>query len=168
MHSIPTHIRLRRMRCAMLFGALIVGQIYGATRAADASAKAFFGNWKYKQTCGYQHSATLSLTQAGEDVTGDWTDGTRLNGSDGSLKGSIRNGRLYVHYCGGDVHAGYAVCPTYETEESDYFTREGHDLAWYRKSGQQPHVTYEKYVVLHPVIKGQQLPVDNDCAGGKN
>jgi len=163
------NLRLRRSRGALLFGALIVGQIFCATYAADTSAaKAFAGNWKYKQTCGYQHSATVTLTQTGENVTGDWTDGTRLSGSDGSLKGTIRNGRLYVRYCGGDEHAGYAVCPSYETEESDYFAREGSDLDWYRKIGKKAESTYEKYVVLHPVIKGQRLPVDGHCTDDKN
>lgn len=169
MPSIPTHIRLPSSRSALFLGVLIIGQVFGAVRAADApSNKVFAGDWKYKQTCGYQHSATVTLTQTDKSVTGDWTDGTRLNGSDGSLKGSIRNGKLYVRYCGGDEHAGYAVCPSYETEESDYFAREGSNLVWYRKIGKKQESTYEKYVVLHPVIKGKPLPVDDRCTDNQN
>ena len=168
MFSITARICSRRHRSAFVLGALIVAQIFCATHAADFSTTSFAGDWKYKQTCGYQHSATLTLTESGEGVTGDWTDGTRLSGSDGSLKGSIRNGKMYVRYCGGDEHAGYAVCPSYEKEESDYFTREGNDLAWYRKAGKKSAATYEKYVVLHPVIKGQKLPLDNHCTDDKN
>ncbi|WP_139350907.1 hypothetical protein [Rhodanobacter sp. C01] len=169
MIPISTRNRLRRSRRALLLGVLVAGQILCVAHAADASdAKAFTGDWKYKQTCGYQHSATVTLTQTGENVTGDWTDGTRLSGSDGSLKGSIRNGKLYVRYCGGDEHAGYAVCPSYETEESDYFARQGSDLVWYRKVGKKEESTYEKYVVLHPVIKGKHLPVDDHCTDDKN
>lgn len=160
---------LRRFRRVLLLGALVVGQILCTAYAAGASkTNTFAGDWKYKQTCGYQHSATVTLTQTGEDVTGDWTDGTRLNGSDGSLKGQIRGDKLYVRYCGGDEHAGYAICPSYETEESGYFTRKGNDLVWYRRIGKKEDNTFEKYVVLHPVIKGKHLPVDDHCTDDQN
>jgi hypothetical protein len=165
MFFISTCIRSRQSRGAFLLGALVVGQILCAAYATGtAKAKTFAGDWKYKQSCGYQHSATVTLTQTGEDVAGDWTDGTRLNGSDGSLKGRIRDDKLYVRYCGGDEHAGYPICPSYETEESAYFIRKGNDLAWYRRVGN----TFEKYVVLHPVIKGKHLPVDDHCTDDQN
>lgn len=169
MFPISARMRLRWSRSVLLLGALVVGQIFCTAYATGTpKAKVFAGDWKYKQTCGYQHSATLTLTQTGEDVTGDWTDGTRLNGSDGSLKGRIRDGKLYVRYCGGDEHAGYAICPSYETEESGYFTRQGTDLVWYRRVGKKEESIFEKYVVLHPVIKGKRLPVDDHCTADQN
>jgi hypothetical protein len=153
---------LPKPRKVWLLGALFVGQTLAFAHAADTTkAQDFAGDWKYKQTCGYQHSATLSLTATDRDVTGDWTDGTRLNGSDGSLKGSLRDGKLYVRYCGGDADAGYPVCPAYEAEASAYFVRQGGDLVWYRKSDK----TFERYLVLHPLVKGGQLPLDTDCKG---
>jgi hypothetical protein len=165
MFSIPPHLRSRQFRFAFVLGMLVVGQILCTAHATNSpQAKAFAGDWKYKQTCGYQHSATVTLIQTGEDVAGDWTDGTRLSGSDGSLKGRIRGGKLYVRYCGGDEHAGYTICPNYETEEGGYFTRQGRDLVWYRRIGKPEESTFEKYVVLHPVIKGKRLAVDDHCA----
>ncbi|MHB1056291.1 MAG: hypothetical protein ACYC0F_00230 [Rhodanobacter sp.] len=169
MFSISACIRSRPPRGTLLLGALIVGQILCTASAADTSkAKAFAGDWKYKQTCGYQHSTTVTLTQTGEDVTGDWADGTRLNGSDGSLEGHIRDDKLFVRYCGGDEHAGYPICPSYETEESGYFTRKGNDLVWYRRIGKKEENNFEKYVVLHPVIRGKHLPVDDHCTDDNN
>jgi hypothetical protein len=162
-----SHLRLPKN---MLFlGALALAQALSVANASDAAAsKTFSGHWKYQQTCGSQHSATLTLSQAGDDVTGDWTDGTRLSGSDGSLKGSVRDGKLFVRYCGGDKQSGYAVCPTYEAEDSDYFIRNGKDLVWYRMVGKKGAHTFDKYVVLHPIIKGKPLPVDDHCTDNEN
>jgi hypothetical protein len=169
MFTVPARIRSHQSRNVLLLVALIVGQILCTTYATGApKTNTFAGDWKYKQICGYQHSATVTLTQTGEDVTGEWTDGTRLNGSDGSLKGRIRDGKLYVRYCGGDEHAGYPVCPSYETEESGYLSRLGSDLVWYRRVGKKEGNTFEKYVVLHPVIKGKRLPVDDHCTDDEN
>lgn len=169
MFPVPVRIRSRYSRGVLLLGALVFGQILCAACAADTpKGAAFAGNWEYKQTCGYEHSATVTLAQNGKDVSGDWTDGTRLNGSDGSLDGRIRDGKLYVRYCGGDEHAGYAICPSYEAEESAYFTRQGNDLVWYRRVGKREENTFEKYVVLHPVLKGKRLPVDDHCTDDQN
>ena len=161
--------RLRLPKSILFLGALALAQALCTANASGATAsKAFSGNWKYQQTCGSQHSATLVLSQTGNDVTGDWTDGTRMSGSDGSLKGSVRNGKLFVRYCGADEQAGYVICPTYEAEESDYFIRKGKDLVWYRMIGKKGANTFDKYMVLHPVVKGQPLPVDNHCSDNEN
>ncbi len=161
--------RLGLLKNMLFLGAVAVALSVSVTRASDATtSKAFSGHWKYQQTCGPQHSATLTLRAVGDDVTGDWTDGTRVSGSDGSLKGRIRDGKLFVRYCGGDEHAGYAVCPVYETGESDYFIRKGKDLVWYRMVGKKGANTFDKYVVLHPVVKGKPLPVDSHCTDNEN
>lgn len=152
----------RKSYRGVLLGVLLLGQGLAFAHAVGAAeAQDFVGTWKYKQSCGYQHSVTLDLSRAGNAVTGDWTDGTRLDGSDGSLKGRFRDGKLYVRYCGGDEHAGYPVCPAYEAEESGYLVRRGNDLVWYRKSGGN----FEQYVVLHRDMKGKQLQLDTDCKG---
>jgi hypothetical protein len=169
MFRISSRLRLHRAGAAFYVATLLLGQASGAAHAADGSnVSAFAGDWKYKQTCGYAHSAELNLTQTGTSVSGDWSDGTRLSGSDGSLKGTVRDGKLFVRYCGGDEHAGYAVCPSYDTRESDYFVRTGNDLAWYRESGEGKSRTFEKYVVLHAVSKGKRVVTDDHCTGQEN
>ena len=161
--------RRRLLKSILFMGALAIALSACVTRASDAApSNVFSGSWKYQQTCGSQHSATLTLHHAGDDVTGDWTDGTSLSGSDGSLKGSIREGKLFVRYCGNDDQAGYAICPKYEPEESDYFVPVGGDLVWYRMVGKKGANTFDKYVVLHAVIKGEPLPVDNHCSDHEN
>ena len=56
-------MRLCWSRSVLLLGALVVGQILCTAYATGTpKAKVFAGDWKYKQTCGYQHSATLTLT----------------------------------------------------------------------------------------------------------
>ncbi|HWX67422.1 MAG TPA: hypothetical protein VNZ27_13450 [Rhodanobacter sp.] len=168
MPPIPARIRLRQSCGALLLGALVVGQLLCTAHAKDTASNAFDGYWTYNNDCHYGHYAEIRLTQKGADVTGDWSDGTRLSGSDGSLKGHIRGDKLFVRYCGGDEHAGYAVCPKYEAEESDYLVRQGSDLVWYRGSGQGSARTFEKYVALHPSVKGKRESLDNDCPSDDN
>ncbi|TCV97211.1 hypothetical protein EC912_101206 [Luteibacter rhizovicinus] len=169
MFDIRSRTRLRLPRGVFVLGVLATAQVFCIASATDAGAtKPFGGNWGYKQTCGQGHSATVTLTQTGNDVAGDWTDGTRVSGTDGSLKGSIRDGKLFVRYCGGDEQAGYAVCPKYEANESDYFVRQGSDLVWYQMIGKKGENAFRKYVVMHPVVKGKPLPVDTHCAADAN
>ncbi|HEY9133207.1 MAG TPA: hypothetical protein VIM98_15745 [Dyella sp.] len=138
---------------------LLMVQGIGVACAADRS---FDGDWIYKQACGQHHAAHFTLTQNGDEVAGDWSDGTQASGSDGKLKGDIHDGKLFVRYCGNDESAGYAVCPNYEDDETDYFVRDGADLVWYRMLGKKGDNRFKKYVVLHP-SHGRAVPADNDC-----
>lgn len=168
MSSIPIRIRLRQTFGALLLGTLVAGQFLCLAYAKDTASNAFDGYWTYNNNCHFGHYAEIKLTQKGDTVTGDWSDGTRLSGSDGSLKGHIRGDKLFVRYCGGDEHSGYAVCPKYGAEESDYFVREGNDLVWYQGSGQGTARTFEKYVVLHPTVEGKHGSFDNNCPSNDN
>ena len=168
MFHIPARVRLRQPFGVLLFGTLVVGQLLCSAYAEDTASNAFDGYWTYNNNCHFGHYAEIKLTQKNTDVTGDWSNGTRLSGSDGSLKGRIRGNKLFVRYCGGDEHSGYAVCPKYETEESDYLVRQGSDLAWYRGSGKGTTRTFEKYVVLHPSVEEKRRSFDNDCANDDN
>jgi hypothetical protein len=168
MFPIPARIRLRQTFRALPLGALVIGQLLCSAYAKDTVSKAFDGYWTYNNNCHSGHYAEIKLTQKGGAVTGDWSDGTRLSGSDGSLKGRIRDDKLFVRYCGGDEHSKYAVCPKYETEESDYLVRQGSDLVWYRGSGQGTARTFEKYVVLHPTVEGKHGSFDNNCPSDDN
>lgn len=167
MFPTPAPIRLRQCR-SILFLALAFGQLLCIAHAAGmVDATTFAGNWKYIQTCGYKHSATLTLTQTGNEVSGYWSDGTRLWGADGPLKGHVRDGKLYVRYCSNDARAGYSTCPSYPTRDVDHFVRQGNDLTWYSGDDTVPEDRSEKYVVLHRVIKGQPVRVDDHCPDGQ-
>lgn len=96
-------------------------------------------------------------------MTGDWSDGDQSFGSDGKLKGHLRDGKLFVRYCGNDAQAGYAVCPAYESNETDYFVRQGDDLVWFQMTGKKGEGTFQKYVVLHPVVAGKPVATDDKC-----
>ena len=130
------------------------------TGCAMAATTDYSGHWIYQQTCGWQHVATLDLEQTDSTVTGKWSDGTRVRGSEGSLKGQLVDGKLYVRFCGIDERSGYAVCPKFGTEVTDHIVRRGSTLTWYRGSGNQ----FDKYIDLHPAVGGKPSVVDSDCS----
>lgn len=162
MFPIPARIHLRRSR-SVLLGTLVIGQLFCVAHAKDAASKAFDGYWTYNNDCHFGHYAEIKLTQKGADVAGIWSDGTRVEGWDGQLKGNVRDGKLRAKYCSTETNGGHAVCPSYDVSESDYFVRQGPDLIWYRSAGQGAGKTFDRYVVLHPSIKGKPGPVDADC-----
>lgn len=119
----------------------------------------FEGSWTYVQSCGWQHAATLELKQTGRQVTGSWSDGHRVSGDDGLLRGDVRENRLWVQFCSEGAQADAASrCPNFGSEFA-YLVRSGAALEWYRKFGSE----YKKYLVLHRVIEGEDVPVDDDC-----
>lgn len=134
----------------------------------DSTAEAFAGHWLYKQTCGYEHSVDLVFEQKGDDVTGQWSEGTRLSGSFGSLQGRVDKDRLYMRYCEGDERSGYAKCPEYDPESVDYFVRTGKDLVRYKGTGLGTAKTFEKDLVLHRVIKVRPTITDDHCPDDEN
>lgn len=116
----------------------------------------FSGQWAYRQSCGWQHSAHLELAESGSGAGGRWDDGTRARGDSGQLQGELRDGRLYLRLCSeGEGGGKIPACPNYG-EESAYLAREGAVLGWYRKSGD----VYRPYLKLHPVGAGQAVPDD--------
>lgn len=141
-----------------------------ADRASELESRlnlasiAFAGHWLYTQTCGYEHSVDLALDQKGADVTGRWAEGTRLNGSFGSLKGRVHDGKLFMRYCEGDERAGYMKCPGYAPESTDYFIRKGKDLIRYKGAGMGAARTFEQDVVLHQAINEKPPITDDHCA----
>ncbi|RDZ28827.1 hypothetical protein DX914_06870 [Lysobacter silvisoli] len=134
-------------------------QAAAAAAPAPASAdskQAFSGQWAYRQSCGWQHTAHLDIAESGNSASGSWDDGTRANGDSGQLQGELRDGRLYLRLCSeGQASGKIAACPNFG-EASAYVVREGAILAWYRKSGE----AYRPYLKLHPAGAGQTVPDD--------
>jgi hypothetical protein len=114
----------------------------------------------YEQARGWYHVATLDLAQTGRTVTGTWSDGTRIRGSGGSLKGELVGGVVYVHLCGADPHSGYPICPEFAGEVTDRLARRERALVWCQGSGKQ----FDEYLVLHPVADGTSPISDGDCS----
>jgi hypothetical protein len=145
-----------------VFSALLFFAFMNQASAADYS---FNGVWIYEQTCGAQQVASVRLTQKGSEVAGEWSDGsTRGAGVYGQLKGELKNNKLFVRYCGGEESAGYAVCPKYEAEFSDYFVHQGKDLVWYKMAHSNGKIDYRKYLVLPSTVNGKATILDSHCA----
>jgi hypothetical protein len=147
------------LRKAIALGVVITTQAI-VTGCVLAASDAYSGHWMYQQTCGWEHVATLDLEQIGNTVTGKWSDGTRVHGSEGSLKGELRDGTLYARFCGVDESSGYSVCPKFDSEVSDHLVRRGSTLVWYQGSGKQ----FDEYLVLHPAVHGNASVKDNNCS----
>lgn len=128
-----------------------------------AAQSTFQGDWQYKQSCGAEHSAELHLKQSGNNVTGEWSDGSaRGDGDSGSLQGVLENQRLNVAYCNDDASRKTedAVCPVFNHARSDYYVLRGDNLDWYQRADKNGH----PYLTLHRVIRGNRTPVDTQCA----
>lgn len=147
------------LRKAIALGVVITTQAM-VTGCVLAASDTYSGHWMYLQTCGWEHVATLNLEQTGNTVTGKWSDGTRVRGSEGSLKGELRDGTLYVRFCGVDESSGYSVCPKFDSEITDHLIRRGSALVWYQGSGKQ----FDEYLVLHPAVHGKATVKDSNCS----
>jgi len=100
--------------------------------SSAASAAVFEGDWSFASDCDFGHYVTLTLKQSGGSVTGDWSDGTRVRGSQGLIRGDIRNDQLIAKRCGdGSNVSGLPNCPAFEASH-DTFVREGNALIWYQ------------------------------------
>ena len=136
----------------------------GPIAAAPAShpakgATAFAGRWAYVQSCGWQHSAELEFETTADGIRGTWNDGTRVRGESGELRGSLRDGRVFVRFCREADGKGADVCPDFGPEQA-YVVRKDERLIWYRSDGA---AAYRKYLTLHPVVAGAEIPTDDDC-----
>lgn len=114
--------------------------------STSATVSAFEGDWYYGSDCDFGHYVTLGLKRSGTELVGDWSDGTRVRGSQGQLKGALRNGELAVQFCdeGGGL-GGHSECPNFEGSR-DIFVREGDGLVWYRTNNSERI----RYVTLRP------------------
>ncbi|MXV11149.1 hypothetical protein DYQ93_08955 [Xanthomonas sp. LMG 8992] len=137
-----------------------MGLITSCAGSASASKLPLFsGEWAYAKRCDLGHYLSLHLKQHGDRVTGDWSEGTNVRGSDGQLQGQVRGGRLYVRYCSDDGERGYATCPAFSGPE-DQFQLENGQLVRYEKYGSD----YRRTVALYPDIEGKEVPFDQQCA----
>lgn len=107
----------------------------------------FQGSWGYGTDCDFGHYVGLDLVENEGRVTGSWSDGTRVRGSQGQLKGVVRDGRLHVEWCneGSPEIGGHPQCPQYAADGA-WFERRGAALVWFRSHGTEA----TKYVVLRP------------------
>ena len=117
----------------------------------------FTGTWEYGKKCGFGHFVTISLKQSGDSVSGTWSEGTMVKGSDGQLTGKLRGNRLYARYCGHDEASGYSLCPEFDAE-SDYFVRQGSSLTRFQKFGHD----YRKDIVLYRQENRDMARIDGE------
>jgi hypothetical protein len=119
-----------------------------ATPSTESATDTFAGDWYYGSDCDFGHYVTLGLKRSGNGYIGDWSDGTRVRGSQGDLRGTIRNDELVVQRCddGSDV-GGEPDCPTFEPAH-DIFVRDGDSLVWsHAYNGERsPYVTLRRAV----------------------
>lgn len=124
-----------------------------------SAGQRFDGEWGYRQSCGFEHTANLVLRQQGASVTGEWDDGTRVAGDSGKLQGDARADNATVRFCSdGDAGRSTAQCPQFGTA-TDTFSRVGDTLVWSRKSG----TADRPYLTLHRADIGKAIPVDDQC-----
>ncbi|MBT2749283.1 MULTISPECIES: hypothetical protein [unclassified Lysobacter] len=122
---------------------------------ATAGTPNFAGQWGYRQTCGWNHSANLELSSTGKSYTGSWDDGTRVRGDNGQLRGEVQGDRLMLRFC---TQTSDQPCSDFDQIDG-YAVRKGAALHWYRKSGDG----YSPYLVLQQAKAGKQVPADNQC-----
>lgn len=138
------------------------GPVAAPAPSSDSAKEtaAFAGRWAYAQSCGWQHSAELEFKATADGIRGTWSDGTRVRGEAGELSGEYRGGKLFLRFCRDDVAENDpGACPDFRAEDA-YAVREAGNLIWYRASGAN---SYRRYLELHPVIAGQDIPKDNRC-----
>lgn len=121
---------------------------------------AFDGEWGFASDCDFGHYITLGLKRSGNTVAGDWSDGTRVRGSQGELRGEIRKGELTLQRCNDGTSAGgEPECPAFQ-ESHDTLVQVGSTLVWYHVyDGERT-----RYVVLEraPATSPRNLGCEND------
>lgn len=130
---------------------------HSAGTASASDAQAFAGRWAYAQSCGWQHSAELDIRATPNGMRGTWSDGTRVRGDSGELRGELRQGRLYLSFCTDSASPSAADdCPAFGAQ-SAYLVHKDGMLAWYRGNAEAP------YLNLHRVSPGATPPTDDQC-----
>ncbi len=148
----------------MLLSVACVSQARSPVSANQKLGQSLSGSWAYAQSCGWQHSASLELQPAPDGgMRGQWSDGTRVTGESGELKGDIRNGKLLLRFCRSDVEKNHpGACPIFGAQTA-YVVRSGDKLLWYRQSAKNSR----RYLTLHRVIEGKEIPKDDRCPDEK-
>ncbi|MCC4601831.1 hypothetical protein [Xanthomonas melonis] len=146
------------LRCMSLVAVALSAACSNASPPTSARVDDFANKWAYATDCGSGHFLSMDLKQQEAHVTGEWSEGTNARGGGGKLEGDVRSGKLYVRYCSEDGEAGYEACPNFSGEE-DYFVLDKGSLVRYQKFGN----AYKRDVVLHPDVKGKQIPSET-CA----
>lgn len=123
--------------------------------------EAIKGQWAYASDCQFGHYAELAAEQGGQDITGTWSDGTRVEGWDGQFRGHIADGRLYLRLCYSEGEKGGEQCPSYPDVDDGYLQLQSGKLVWLKRFGSGDSSTFERYVTLQRVAKGKKAPKDN-------
>jgi hypothetical protein len=151
--------RIGKRGCAVV--ALLAASGLGFAHASDDNMA---GDWGHRDKCKFSHSATVSVAASGGNYTGQWSDGTNVDGDSGTFKGVMRDGKLYVRFCSEQgEQGGFKKCPTYASADDAYLVPEGKDLVWYNRSGTAPENSFVKYVVLHRAIQGKPVAMETHC-----
>ncbi len=149
-----------RLACVAL--ALCMAGACASTGAASDPAKAaepFVGRWLYAQSCGWEHSADLMIHPGSGVLEGSWADGTRVRGENGTLRGTPRDGKLFLRFCRDAEGEGADICPNFGPEES-YLVRKRGQLVWYRAYGAEG---YREYLTLDRFVLGDKAGYDDEC-----
>jgi hypothetical protein len=130
-----------------------------ASEVANETVGAPVGRWAYAQSCGWQHSAQLEVTAESDGIRGTWSDGTRVRGDSGELRGTLRDGKWFLRFCRDAGSEDAEACPHFGEEQSYVVSKAGR-LLWYRKYGADG---YREYLSLHRVDGDRAPPLDDDC-----
>ncbi|ALM84054.1 hypothetical protein [Bordetella sp. N] len=134
---------------ALFLATASLAPAYAAT-AAPAGMAPFEGKWSYADQKKFGHFADIAVEAgAGAEAAGHWSDGTRVAGSSGDLRGRLDGKKLYVRFCTDEAERGSTQCPAFDPDESAYLVRAGDKLVWYRKFGEGKTSEYKKYLELH-------------------
>ena len=131
--------------------------------ATTSRAREFEGQWSYRDECDRGHFVTLDIQNKNGALTGSWSDGTLVRGSQGQLRGRVENDRLVLERCDDSGEAGgLASCPDYGKSQ-EYLVAKGDALVWYQAYGSKP----VEYVVLGKGATPPQptRPCDEDQQG---
>lgn len=120
-----------------------------ASRAPQgpAAADQFEGDWYYGSDCDFGHYVSLGLKRSGRGYVGEWSDGTKVHGSDGRLRATPHGTKLQLAICGQEARSGFPVCPKYE-DTTDVLELRGDHLVWRQGTGSYAH----DYAVMHRQI----------------
>jgi hypothetical protein len=124
------------------------------TRTSPRAIDAPVGRWAYAQSCGWEHSAQLEVSAVSDGIRGIWSDGTRVRGDSGELRGTLRDGKWFLRFCSDADTEGQQTCPDFGAESSYVVPKDGR-LKWYRKHGTDG---YREYLSLHRV-DGDRTPL---------
>ena len=109
-------------------GQAVNGPVASSNTGASMALDDFVGDWGYASDCNFGHYVGVLLSKRGEAMTGEWSDGTRVRGWSGQLRGTLRNEKLFLQKC--YEGEGEPLCPAYE-EAHDILERRGEALVWY-------------------------------------